>query len=166
MKNLAGVEDCDIYIAGELVACGIDIVDCEKSSREVAYSKIWKLDTPFGEFRFRRAWYYWCVECMVPLDIANKMYSDPVGVRDIRVAGYSGNINPDAMVKWFDDDGKPLRNISEKRVLQGLHDCWPIDIDNYSFVEDPAAVGNGFITSYHIDSIEGLKLFVDSVKVG
>ena len=35
---------------------------------------------------------------------------------------------------------------------------------NLRFVDDPSKEGTGYITSYDIDSAEGLKLFADTIK--
>lgn len=64
---------------------------------------------------FTRAWYYWVV-CGVdmPLADANELYEDPVGRKDIRVAGYAGNASPE---KW----------VENVRSLAGIHEpcvCW------------------------------------------
>lgn len=42
------------------------------------------------EFVFVRRWSYWSVTGYVPLDTAVKMYRDPIGKRDVRVAGHCG----------------------------------------------------------------------------
>jgi len=66
MKNLAGNRDCDKYIRDELERAGIEIVYVELADSEVPYRLIGKL----GDITFRRAWYYWMVDCKVPLKIA------------------------------------------------------------------------------------------------
>jgi len=79
------------------------------------------------EFVFVRRWSYWSVTGYVPLDTAVKMYRDPIGKRDVRVAGHCGCPPPE---EW---------------ILPKL------------------VAGQEVVTNYHIDSQEGLNLFVRSV---
>ena len=39
---------------------------------------------------FTRAWYYWCVSGYVPLHVAEEMYENPNGRKDIRANGHCG----------------------------------------------------------------------------
>ena len=41
-------------------------------------------------FVFTRGWYYWRVSGFIPLPIAEILYEDPVGRKDVRVAGHCG----------------------------------------------------------------------------
>src|SRR3990167_10404866 len=85
MINLAGRADCDEYIRLELSRCGIEIVKHpEPCLGEVAS----KLTGKLGNFTFERAWYYWMVKGLVPLEVAKILYEIPVGKTDIRVAGH------------------------------------------------------------------------------
>ncbi|KKM02273.1 hypothetical protein LCGC14_1786030, partial [marine sediment metagenome] len=109
MRNLAGVEDCDVTIREELEKAGIDIYSIGEPGRsEVPYTLYGGLggklldeegqafmdrhgvavDTikKFVSFTFERAWYYWVVSGYVPLNIAVEMYENPNGKKDIRVA--------------------------------------------------------------------------------
>ena len=97
MQNLAGNPNCDKYIECELNRCGIEIIKNEANLRNEVPATI---EGKLGKFRFVRAWYYWMVDGPVPLDIAGKLYSDPVGKTDIRVMGHCGCPSPD---EWAHD---------------------------------------------------------------
>lgn len=111
MKNLAGAKDCDVTIREELDKAGIMPLTLREPGRsEVPYTVFGCLGarplseesqryfdrtgtTPefaktMGSFVFTRAWYYWCVSGYVPLAIAQQIYANPNGVKDIRVAGH------------------------------------------------------------------------------
>lgn len=149
MKNLAGVEDCDEHIRKELTEAGITIVDASEHKGEVPYRFIGVLGMQdFNEmehsvicqydptriyaesssFSFRRAWYYWVVVGYVPLYVAEELYNDPVGKKDVRVEGHCACPPPE---EW-----------ATKHKI-----C-----------------GHRVINSYHIDSQEGLNLFVITLK--
>lgn len=118
MINLAGRKDCDTFIRQELEGAGVPIVTVHTVHSEVPYALIGRM----GRFEFHRAWYYWMVSGNVPMDAANEMYADPVGVTDVRVVGHCG--------------------------------CPPPKEWEYQ----------GHISHYHIDSQEGLNLFVQTMK--
>lgn len=157
MKNLAGVATCDEDIRRELARSYIDAVDVEEGNTEVPYSVIGKL----GDMTLRRAWYYWAVKCRVPLEIAKALYADPVGRTDIRVAGHCGCPTPEESAEWFAPDGAQL--------IKRSSDCNPnlvetLERAGYRVVDDPASEGEPFVTSYHIDSEVGLRVFADMVR--
>src|SRR6266404_4544425 len=98
MENLAGNAECDKQIRRELERACILVKEVSQGDTEVPYSLIGEL----GDFEFRRAWTYWVVEGPVELEIAEKMYEDPVGRTDIRVAGNAGCPPP---CEWADERG-------------------------------------------------------------
>ena len=150
--NMAGVTNCDMWLEKELYEAQIpirsgydnwrlregtkpnngilvikdlnDYIYKYGSNSEVPYHIIGNLGN--GKFIFKRAWYYWIIKGNVPLKIAKKMYADPIGKIDVRVAGHCGCPPPEKM-------------------------CYKID-------------GKKYVTSYHIDSQEGLNLFVRTLK--
>jgi hypothetical protein len=148
MKNLAGVQDCDVYIAGELALAGIKVVKGEKSTGEVPSSMTGKL----GRFEFVRAWYYYRVAGEVPLEVAEELYNCVLGKRDIRVVGHCGCPPPRG---W---------------ACPRSEDIFEFGLENKSFgeIRDLCECGGLnvplFINSYHIDSQEGLNLFVEVIK--
>lgn len=86
MRNLAGSHHPDDYIRNELERARIPVVQTEAHSGEVAYSLIGKLD----DLTFTRAWTYWVVNGLVPIEVAETLYDNPVGKTDIRVDGHAG----------------------------------------------------------------------------
>ena len=140
-RNLAGIQDCDKLIEKELIEARIPIRSGYKNWKyikpkrtengcrilnnwydgrifhcksEVYFHIMGKLD----EFTFTRAWYYYMVDGSVPIEIAKKIYENPIGKKDVRAYGHCGCIEP---------KGKS-------------------------------------VNSYHIDSQEGLNLFVEMIK--
>ncbi len=151
MRNLAGVETCDITIRKELEKAGIDIYNLvEPIDREVSYTLYGGIGgEPLDEdgqgfmerhgimvetmksyvsFTFERAWYYWMVRGYVPLDIAVEMYENPNGRKDIRVAGHCACPHP---ADW-----------KVKHKVCGMN----------------------VVDHYHIDTQEGLNYFVETLK--
>jgi len=151
--NMAGVTNCDLWIEKELYEAGIpirsgyenwslregtkrndgiiitkdleDYIHKYRSKSEVPYHVIGNIGD--GKFIFKRAWYYWMVSGNVPLKIANKLYKDPIGQKDVRVVGHCGCPPPNPWARRLN--------------------------------------GKKYIMSYHIDSQEGLNLFVQMIKV-
>lgn len=92
MKNLAGNRECDVYIEHELKRARIAIERVELPERsEVPYRMIGRL----GPIEFRRYWAYWVANGPVPIEIAHRLYADPVGRTDIRVDGHCGCPEPE-----------------------------------------------------------------------
>jgi hypothetical protein len=167
--NLAGHVNPNFTIERELIRCRIDVVHGETSKGEVATSLTGRL----GPFTFRRAWYYWVASGPVPLDVADELYADPVGREDVRVAGHCGCPAPrDHGVTWYGGDGARLNETGKRdeflRYLassgQGMKESAARMLDDYRFVDNPAAVGRGFVELYHIDSEVGLRLFADTIR--
>lgn len=158
-KNLAGAAYADIVIEKELVDAGIDIIKGGRTLSEVPYTLTGKL----GNSAFIRAWTYWMVECMVPLTVAQEMYANEVGAKFVRVAGHCGCPPPKEWATYYGADGKILSPVSEKPAEGKVLD-WCIGEGGYRFVDDPSAEGEEFVTSYHIDTMQGLKLFVETLR--
>ena len=55
MRNLARVDDCDVYIRAELLLADITAVAVGRTTCEVPYSVIGR----HRGWTFTRAWYYW-----------------------------------------------------------------------------------------------------------
>ncbi len=158
MKNLAGVATCDEDIRRELARSYIDAVDIKRGNTEVPYSVIGKL----GDMTFKRGWCYWVVNCRVPLEIARALYADPVGKTDIRVAGHCGCLPPEEWITRLDDQGHVLYANSERPTDESLVNL--LESQGNRFVDDPSSEGKPFVTSYHIDSEVGLRVFADIVR--
>lgn len=77
------------------------------------------------------------------------------------MAGHCGCPPPrKPWVEWFNNDRKPLLPLSQKAKLEENE----LPTEDYVFVENPSRVGQGFITSYHIDTELGLRIFADTLK--
>ena len=163
MINLAKKDDCDQFILYELKKAGIRPEFLKKTSNnEVPYNIIGKLSC----FEFHRAWYYWIVRGPMPLEVAKLMYNTEIGKKDIRVDGHCGCPAPeDPWLKYFDEDGHHLFNKKEiedfpndNRMVVAL-----LKQKYIQWVSD-RTIGKPYVTCYHIDSQEGLNLFVEFVK--
>lgn len=165
MRNLAGDKDCDRFIADELRRAGIPAVATERSPREVAAC----IEGRLGPFRLSRAWYYWVAEGPMPVEWAWKIYDDPAGPTDVRVAGHCGGVPPeDPWVDWLYEGKKVVRAEEreefEKLIAKGIFDR--SILDGYVFDDDPrvTALRRGYVNVYHIDSELGLRVFADTAR--
>lgn len=168
MENLAGVKDCDRVIEHELARCGIEIVRGERSTHEVTASITGKL----GAFTFRRAWYYWVVEGPMPLDVALKLYADPVGKSDIRSGGHCACPSPEEYgADYFDADGNQLWSDpdgKEAAAYAGLVERGLLlasGLEGNRFVPNKrVGYAEAFVRSYHVDSELGLYLLAQAIR--
>jgi len=149
--NMAGRKYCDQYIEKELTEAGIPIV-YERGSGEVPYNTKGCL----GKMNFERAWYYWMVDCRIPLAIAKELYADPIGQCDVRVVGHCGCPPPE---EWATPDKELIRKYIKENNLPFIN-----MIDIREAIKSGKLKGELYIHSYHIDSQEGLNLFVATVK--
>lgn len=158
MINLAGNTGCDNYIYSELNTAGIKVVQlATRLRREVPASLEGQLTKDDIElFSFSRQWYYWSVGGYTPLAIAEELYANPIGKRDIRVAGHAGCPPPK---EWA---------IVLSPTVTEILDMSPIQVQRvkkYFEMRGAGKIeGNRCVTSYHIDSQEGLNLFVSTLK--
>jgi hypothetical protein len=164
MKNLAGVPEADDDIRLELEKAIIPAVSVSLTRSEVPYTLIGKL----GEFEFRRAWYYWIATGNVPLEVAKELYADPIGKKDIRVSGHCGCPPPeDPWLKYVTEDGYELIRESEREqwyaVFKDKADSY-LQEKKLRFSSDRAAEGKASVDCYHIDTMEGLRLFADTLR--
>ena len=166
MKNLAGVPECDDYIRVELEKARINIVPCELTRNKVPY----RLTGQLGSFKFWRAWYYWVVNGLLPIEIAKELYADPIGKSDIRVDGHCGCPPPeDPWLKYVADDGVELVRESERADFER---CFKkegevaklMQEQNFRFSADRTTEGKAYVECYHIDTQEGLRLFADTLR--
>jgi hypothetical protein len=181
LPNLAGNVRCDISIRKELTEAGVGIIESKTPREDEVPAKLTGiLNNPNGEpaFTLTRAWYYWVVDGDVPLSVAEEMYKDPVGKEDVRVAGHRGCPPPKEWAKHSDKDGKKLYSLStklesEKELTEFENRHSEPEIkelvrkarENTRYVENPAAeAAKSVITTYHIDSQDGLNLFVNKLK--
>ena len=177
MQNVAGKKttDADSQLSMELEGAGITVVRAPipHPHPEVHTHVTGQL----GEIVFRRQWYYWAVDCWIPYSVALELWNDPLGRQDVRVGGYAGNIDPLTYgTTWINaETGKHILPMREKVQCEGIvkesKDGMLLEIgkrilaeNEFAEVPSEAAKLNGFLSGYHIDSYEGLKLFVATVK--
>ncbi|MGB4762223.1 MAG: hypothetical protein WBP12_02590 [Candidatus Saccharimonas sp.] len=156
MRNLAGVANADTFIEYELTHAGIDIVDA--TAKEAKHSEVpFTVAGQLGRFRFLRAWTYWVVRGSVPQFVAELLYADPVGRTAVRVNGDCTCPAPaggDLVLRL--PDGREVIDAASRGSSWIKH----FETSTYVFSDDPlAASAIGYVTSYHIDSQDGLDLF-------
>ena len=171
MKNLAGHPEADQHCAKELTDAGIDVVFLDAvPRREVATVVTGRISSSHLTVTLTRAWYYWVADGLVPLAIAERLYADPIGKRDVRVAGHCGcppphewttDVDTDGVEICVDPDGSKERECAD---LAKRHPDWSFPATR--FVRGLPSTARRFVASYHIDSAEGLKLFADAIKAG
>lgn len=162
MQNLAGNPECDKFIEDELYLAGIPSVRGPRVTREVGASITGQL----GPFSFSRAWRYWVVTGPVPLRVARVIYEDRIGRTDIRAGGHSGCLAPETQAHYFwttqevvvDPDG-----IREAAWIsfQEVHGASPRFKFVRSEAERDALNPEAWVDTYHIDTLVGLKRFVE-----
>lgn len=162
MINLASRPDADNVIREELERCGIPAVS-HNGPGEVPYT----IRGELNGMTFTRAWYYYMVDCKVPLDVALRMWDYSSVVRkDVRVAGHCGCEHPTKWASWLTPDGKEVIAASQlaefEKLKPSMGDNWMKDAhEKYIFSDFPASHGaHQFCTHYHIDSELGLYIFV------
>lgn len=166
MRNLAGkpTEEIDRELRRELERCGIAVIEENPIDHPEVKTTI---RGALGDLRFTRHWYYWAVNGPVPLEIARRLYEDPVGRTDIRVAGHCGCPAPEGRVSYLAPDGKLLVPESEHaewgRVFKAQVQV-VLEETNSRFSDDLKRDGKPFVLSYHIDSELGLYIFVQTIK--
>jgi hypothetical protein len=162
-SNLAGVAGCDLQISYELKRARIPIEQVEQpANSEVPYTLIGKLN---GPYTFTRLWTYWAVEGLVPLSVAEELYADPVGRDDIRVAGHCGCPPPAEWAEWLTLDEELVLPAGEEKLAEKLAGLYAASASpQVIFSNDPESLdAKQFVTSYHIDSEVGLRVFVDTL---
>lgn len=132
-----------------------------------------RLITKFGDITIEKGHsYYWRVNGRVPLAVAEKLYNHSFGRSHVRVAGHCMCPPPSDWTTWFDENGVEL--VPRKELTQYLNDdgsrkdpssfIWQaFDDPKYKWVDEPSKEGQGFVTSYHIDTAEGLLFFVVTI---
>lgn len=167
MINLAGHRDADRYIRQELNLAGIPVKDIlAKDVGEVPAMFCGEL----GAFTFHRAWRYWMVDGKVPLAVAQELYQTSIGKQDIRARGDAGCPSPEKVASWFTPDGRLLASLTEKVAIDRLIEAGYVTqekIDKEFLFADPSDfshLGDLYVPGYHIDSQEGLNLFVATLK--
>ena len=167
MKNLAGITTCDRDIMNELNESGIPVVLSDPHSGEVPYT----IEGQLGEFKFTRRWTNWQVTGRVPIDVAKELFKNPIGEKYVRVVGDCMGPQPEMYASWFTADGHGVRPLSEKSSTENtLKYLTPGSsgakfLGSLVFSDDPKSIGaQQYVTSYHIDTQEGLNLFAQTLR--
>lgn len=148
-----------------LKAAGIPVVELDPFPGDrVGYTG------KLGPFTFTRSHsYYWIVKGPVPIDVANELYADYIGKKDVRSGGHCGCPSPSEYGQSLTaQNGKHVlaqKDVDEFRSFM-LKGVIPTNaLDRYVLPDTPEAVGAAyFVDLYHIDSQEGLELFADTIK--
>lgn len=165
MQNLAGHPEASALARAELVMHGVNVVEVEPKG-EVGS----RYDGELNGFTFRRAWYYWIVKGPMPLEQAKALYADPLGARDVRVAGHCGCPPPEEWAEWRDGQGREIAvdpDGSEQAKFENFVERYPRHrADAPRWVRDLSEVpdARAFVTSYHVDSDAGLRLLTDTIR--
>jgi hypothetical protein len=160
MINLAGDTRADVFCYDELHAAGIATEMLPAVPRAEVPARV---TGKLGEITLSRAWYYWVAKGPVPLALAEKLYADPIGARDVRVAGHCGCPPPEEWTDDFDADGNPLcldPDGSQEAQWDAVIKDFPDMADKRPrFVRAYDGTERRYVMTYHIDSSEGLELF-------
>lgn len=172
MENLAGRYDCDYHIFKELNLAGIPaFLRPKRSTGEVESKVIGRL----SYITLQREWYYYVAEGQVPLDIARKMYLNPLGKKDVRADSDCGRLPLDKFAQYYDLEGirllglRKLKHLEKTERLFGSNEavmqaCRDVRLES-RFVPNPKKeASSSFVDSYHIDSQAGLCLFAAMLK--
>lgn len=138
--------------------CDMERHTFEKEARLAGFTEDIHGNFVFREFQIKPSHnYYHVLTGYVPLALAQRLYATPIGKRQIRVSGHCGCPPPEApWVDWYTDDWIKVVPMTELPAFERL---MPEKIKDYHFADMPSMF-NGFITLYHIDSLEGLIEFV------
>lgn len=171
MENLAGRGWVDSKISKELSEAKVGaVVHDFPLGTEVKTSVTGKL----GNFEFTRAWYYWAVKGEVPIKVAQELYEDPIGRKDVRVVGHCACPSPEEWVEHYDANGMRLSPKSqEKEILDVENNPNSSELmmglaksvrERVRFVDNPEKEAyKSIIPSYHIDTQEGLNFFINTL---
>jgi hypothetical protein len=157
MKNLAGNKFCDTYITEELMLAKINLVRNDQIKFE--YSEVpYSVTGEMQGFTFHRAWNYWIINGYMPLLKAQELYYLSKELQ-IRVNGDCSNPEPTS---------KNAEPINHSEIVSPFVDQLIKHEINYEDAEKFAFDAEKglplFITSYHIDTQEGLNKFVSFIK--
>ena len=161
MMDLSGRTDCDIYIRDELRISNIGLIHgVKKPYFVVPYSVTGSL----GNARFTRQWDRWCVKCKIPLEVADEMYSDPIGRTDMWLDGQPFRPPPGLWgTEYYDAAGTQLiPEIGGGPMGENLRKHY--EKRGCRIVNLLPADARGFVVEYHITTLQGLSFFADTLR--
>jgi hypothetical protein len=172
MKNLAGVKEADLTIKEELYLAGIEQVPAEAKG-EVPYT----IEGRIGNWRLRRAWYYWVVitELLtdgLPLKDAVELYEktnpinpDKILGTSIRSGGDAGCSSPEDYTSQpvYDDElDEKLMALGYKKEYSNIlkREYIPISVGEVARLCNEGKLDvQRYVDCYHIDDQIGLNEF-------
>ena len=182
MENLAGHSNPDSIIEQELFVVGIEPCYGPRSTDEVATRVTGKLvaadDTVFT---FTRAWRYWRVNGIMPLSLAKDIYKHKYGREACRAGGDCTSPPPEEQVTYIHTpDGRKVEILNDS-TRENFRKLDQGEIESEFFAEvltkvrkevlyvDSVEERNklstfAYVGEYHVDTLAGLKLFVDTIK--
>ena len=155
--NLSRDPNCDIVILAELAAAGVDCVYHAREQYQGVRAKVTG-ELHCGRFTFTRRRYYWIVKGEIPLELAERIYAESPADFQIRAGGQGVSRVPELASNCFDIKAKAFYTLATHEVDKdsAFHSLFVKQLDN---PQDSATVNE-----YHIDTAEGLKYFVDTIK--
>lgn len=182
MENLAGHSDPDSIIEQELFVVGIEPCYGPRSTSEVTTRVSGKLAADADIiFTFTRAWRYWVVKGVMPLLLAKDIYKHKYGRKACRAGGHCASPPPEEQVTYIHTpDGRKVEILNDS-TRENFRKLDQGEIESDFFVEvltkvrkevlyvDSVEERNklstyAYVDTYHIDTLAGLKLFVDTIK--
>lgn len=183
MINLAGHKEADKHVKSELRRCGIPTIVCTATGEvgasyhgsipinAIAVPRSMRLNRNFSDHLvFHRAWSYWIVEGLVPIQAAQAIYKHLIGKEDVRVDGHCGCVHPNTVASHYTKEGNLLvprkweadyKTFANNGSLIMTQDI----VDSYVFSDNcEQDAYASFVHLYHIDSELGLYFFVETLK--
>lgn len=117
MINLKNHPEVNEIINQELTLAGIEPVLCSPYG-EIEAKVSGEISSIYGKITFTRAWTYWVVKGMFPLDLANKIYAHPEGKNSVWAGGHCGKLPPLDQASFFNLDGQLLAKKSDLELLK------------------------------------------------
>jgi len=172
MKNLAGVKEADQTIKEELYLAGIEAVPMEAKG-EVPYT----IEGKIGNWRLRRAWYYWIATTELRTDglplnhaVALHIKPNPIDFKkimgtSIRSGGDAGCSSPEDYTSQpvYDDElDEKLMALGYKKEYSNIlkKDYIPISVGEVARLCTEGKLDvQRYVDCYHIDDQIGLNEF-------
>lgn len=171
MKNAAGDYNCNSYIPAELAEAGIPPIHHFEQERG-------EVPTHFtGEllgWTFRRAWSYWIATAEDPKNGLDYEFAQPmhdlIG-QEVRLAGHCLCPSPKDLfwMTFLGKSGKQLLSTSQAEEFKAYPEEVQAHLKKFVIVDDPKSYaekhGRIVSTNYHIDTQEGLNIFVNTLRL-
>ena len=160
MINLAGKskEESSERVRLELKAAGVELVETDPTNREV--QSIW--EGKIGNVKFVRAWTYYSVEGLFPLDFAEKVCE--AFPKTIRATGHCGCPKPSECCRYINDEGQTYISLEEWKQFLTFVEKGYISEEKLHEVTTSMELCKPFIKDFDIDEQEALEFFVEELK--